>query len=414
MPRSRVLALILAGGEGSRLDVLTERRAKPAMPFAGVYRLIDFPLSNCAHSAISDVWVMEQYRPHSLNDHLANGRPWDLDRSHGGLRVLPPYVARDDEGGFAQGNADAIFRQRQFIREWDPDLLLVLSTDHIYTLDYRDVLDHHRQTGADVTLVTTRVDWTDAGRFGVVEIGDDDCVTGFQYKPDQPRSDTVTTEVFLYDAPKLLDTLEQLAADQATDDDEPALQDFGDELLPQLVAEGSAYAFALDGYWRDVGTPDSYWTAHMDLLRPDPPLHLDDPAWPILTPGDQRLPARLFASARVDDGLISPGCAVRGTVIRSVLAPGVIIEEGATVRDSVLLQEARVEAGATIDRAIIDARVRVGTGARVGEAGEGGVESAEELVLVGMDATIPAGARVPAGARTGVGETASAAARRGS
>ena len=395
--RPRVLALILAGGEGSRLGVLTERRAKPAMPFAGVYRLIDFPLSHCMHSGISDVWVAEQYRPHALNEHLANGRPWDLDRSHGGLRVLPPFQARDGKGGFAKGNADAIYRQRQFIREWDPELLLVLSTDHIYTLDYRDVIDRHLDTDAKVTVVTTQVAPDDACRFGVVEVGDGDRVTGFEYKPDEPKSRTVTTEVFLYDTTALLDALAELA-ENAGDDDDAQLGDFGDELLPRLVERGDARAFALDGYWRDVGTPGSYYEAHRELLMEEPPLRLDDPDWPILTPGPQRLPVRMHTSARVDNSLISPGCSIRGTVIDSVLGPGTVVEAGATVRDSVLLHEVRVCADASVTRAIIDNRATIGEGATVGEKTERDPEEENALVLVGLDACVEPRARVPLGA----------------
>lgn len=401
MPRSKILALILAGGEGSRLETLTARRAKPATPFAGVYRLIDFPLSNCMHSGISDVWIIEQYESHSINEHLANGRPWDLDRTYGGLRVLPPHQSRDGEGdGFAQGNADALYRNRKFIREWEPDLLLVLSTDHVYTLDYGRVIERHREREAEVTIVTTRVPLEQAGRFGTVLIGADGRVAEFEYKPEQPRWDTVTTEVFVYDAPTLLDTLDRLAGEQTPEEGgEPSLRDFGHELLPRLVERGRAHAFPLDGYWRDLGTLGSYWAAHRDLLAPDPPLRLDDPAWPILSYGTQRLPARVGTSARVENSLLSSGCTVRGTVIRSVLGPGTLVEEGATVRDSILLHDVRVDAGATVERAIVDDGARIGEGARVGEAGVGDDPSAEELVLVGQGVEVPTGERVGAGAR---------------
>ncbi|HEV2854544.1 MAG TPA: glucose-1-phosphate adenylyltransferase family protein [Thermoanaerobaculia bacterium] len=378
MPRAKTLALILAGGEGGRLEVLTDRRAKPAVPFAGVYRLIDFPLSNCLHSGISDVWVIEQYEPHSLNEHLANGRPWDLDRTYGGLQVLPPQQTRSrgGEGGFAQGNADAIYRHKTLIRELDPDILLVLSADHVYKLDYREVIDRHREHGAAVTLVTTRLPpGEDAGRFGVVEAGDDGRVTGFEYKPKSPKSDRVTTEVFVYDAPALLNTLEELAA-EGGEDGEPRLKDFGHELIPRLVREGKAREHRFEDYWRDVGTVESYWRAHMDLLEPEPGLVLDDPAWPLRTYGSQRLPARIEGSARIDGSLISPGCRVAGRVERSVLGPGAVVEEGAQVRDSVLLEKVVVRAGAKVERAILDAEVEVGKGKRVGKT-EG------DLTLIG-------------------------------
>ncbi|MEJ7617572.1 MAG: glucose-1-phosphate adenylyltransferase family protein [Pyrinomonadaceae bacterium] len=345
MRAGKVLALILAGGAGGRLDVLTEERAKPATPFAGTYRLIDFSLSNCMHSRIADVWVVEQYQPHSLNDHLANGRPWDLDRTYGGLQVLPPFVTKDgaDEekgGGFAQGNADALYRNRKFIREFAPDVLLVMSADHVYKLDYRQVLAAHAERGADVTMVTTRVPLAEANRFGAVKVDAEGRVTDFAYKPEKPESDIVTAEVFAYDARKLLATLDRLVAEKrerahAGDEKEVMLKDYGHELLPQLVAEGRAYEYRLEGYWRDLGTVESYWQGHMDLLVNRPDLDLDDPEWPILTYGSQRMPARIEDSASISQSLLSPGCHIRGTVIRSVLSPGVNVEEGATVRDSV-------------------------------------------------------------------------------
>jgi glucose-1-phosphate adenylyltransferase len=395
MPRKKVLALILAGGEGSRLEVLTARRAKPAMPFAGVYRLIDFALSNCMHSRIPDVWVIEQYELHSLNEHLANGRPWDLDRTYGGLQVLPPYLRkiRKEEGGFARGNADAIYRHKGLIREFGAEVLLVLSADAVYKMDYRDAIDRHLEDGADVTMVTTRVPREEAGRFGVVEVAGDGKVTGFEYKPESPRSDLVTTEVFVYDARRLLEALDRLAEEgKDKEGDEPPLEDFGHELIPSFVREGRALDFRFEGYWRDVGTIESYWQAHRDLLEPEPRLVLDDPGWPILTYGTQRLPARIEGSARIDDSLIAPGCRIAGRVERSVLAPGVVVEKGAEVRDSILLHGAVVGKGASVVRAILDAEVRVGEGARVGEA-DGA------LALAGQRAGIAAGDRVPAGGR---------------
>ena len=417
MSRGKVLALIMAGGAGSRLEALTARRAKPVLPYAGVYHLIDFPLSNCMHSEIADVWVIEQYQPLSLNEHLANGRPWDLDRTYGGLRLLQPYQGPGDgESGWHQGNADAIYKNRRAIRQFDPEIVLVLSADHVYQLDYRPLIERHREWGADVTMVTTRVPLEEAGRFGTVQVDGEGRVTGFEYKPDSPRSDVVTTEVFVYHGRKLLDTLEALAAEaesgaEGRQGGEPgqrdgvSLEDFGDVLLPRMVDRGRAYEHRFDGYWRDVGTIGSYWQAHMDLLAADPRLRLDDPSWPLLTRGVQRSPARVHASARIDDSLISPGCTVRGRVVSSVLGPGVAVEEGATVRHAVLLGDCTVGAGATIDCAIVDEAVRVGEGARIGEqrqVSEGRDRptcSDSDIALVGQGAQIAAGARVPAGGR---------------
>ncbi|MDQ3670266.1 MAG: glucose-1-phosphate adenylyltransferase [Actinomycetota bacterium] len=374
----KVLALILAGGEGGRLDVLTEERAKPAVPYGGLYRLIDFPLSNCRHSGVADVWVLQQYQPHSLTEHLANGRPWDLDRTHGGLRALHPYLGRS-ESGWYEGNADAIYSNKAEIRGFGADLLLVLSADHVYKLDYGAVVDGHLEARADVTLVTTEVSLEEASRFGVVEV-DDGRVTEFAYKPEDPKSGIVTTEVFVYDVGTLMDALDELADDGGG---ESGLEDFGDALLPRLVSEGRVREHRLESYWRDVGTVESYWQGHMDLVASEPAFVLDDPAWPVLTWATQRPPARIEGSARIDASLVSPGCTVRGEVVRSVLSPGVVVEKGAVVRDSVLLHDTVVKRAATVERAILDAQVCVASGAEIGDG--------EEIAVVGRDRVDPAG-----------------------
>ena len=349
------------------------------MSFAGTLRLIDFALSNCLHSQMTDVWVIEQYQLHSLNDHLANGRPWDLDRTYGGLQVLPPYVEDGDEdedgtsekpgkegqGGFAQGNADAIYRQRKLIREFGPELVLVMSSDHVYKLDYRDVVERHRACGAGVTIVTTQVPaGDDASRYGVVQTDERGQVNGFDYKPKHPKGDRITAEVFLYETATLLEALDEIAA--AGD----GLKDYGHELLPRLVAAGQAWEFRLASNWRDVGTIGGYWQAHMDLLDSKAELGLDDPAWPILTYGAQRLPAHVLEGAQIANSLLSPGCTVAGTVRRSVIGPDVYIAAGATVEDSVLLHGARVEAGACVRKGIIDEKAIIGARARVGGESE--------------------------------------------
>lgn len=368
MARQKLLAMIMAGGSGSRLGALSAVRAKPAMPFAGTYRLIDFPLSNCHHSGIDDVWVVEQYQPHSLNDHLAGGRPWDLDRTVGGLKLLGPSQG-GAAGGFHEGNADALYRYREQIRAFGPDELVVLSADHVYVLDYSEAIRYHREKGAGVTLVTTRAPIEEASRHGVVEADAEGRVTGFASKPEEPATEVVATEVFVYDPGTLLATLEALVGESGGRE-EAGLEDFGDALIPRLVEEGRAWAYPLEGYWKDVGTPDAYWEAHMDLLAAAPALRLHDPGWPILTYGGSHPPARIEATARIDAGLISPGCVVRGSVARSVLAPGVVVEEGATVVDAVILRDTTIERGATVRRAIVDRDVRVGRNATVGGDGE--------------------------------------------
>jgi glucose-1-phosphate adenylyltransferase len=397
MARTKVLAMVLAGGQGGRMEVLTQRRAKPAMPFAGVYRLIDMSLSNLRNSGISDVWVVVQYETQSINDALANGRPWDLDRTHGGLRIIPPQQEADEDGGWHEGNADALYRNKDLIRAFDPDVLLVLSADHVYRLDYNDVIERHLANDADVTIVTTKVPKDQASNHAVIEV--DGGVSGFAYKPEEPASDIVATEVFAYNPDAVLETLDRLVAELDDDGDGTGLEDFGHHLLPALVERGNVRDFRLPGYWKDVGRPETYFEAHMDLLAEHPDLALDDPAWPIFTLDHQRLPARLHEGARVRDALISPGCQIHGTVERSVLAPGVVVEAGATVSSAIVLQDTVIKADATVRFAIVDRKVTIGKGASVGDEPEGELPTTEELVLIGQGATVCGGSTLKRGAR---------------
>lgn len=380
----RILALVLAGGKGSRLGALTERRAKPALPVAGTYRLIDVSMSNLAHSHVSDVWVVQQYLPHSLNEHLANGRPWDLDRSHGGLQVLPPYEGAEGEG-FAEGNADSLYRQKALIRAFDPDLVLVLSADHLYTLNFLDVVDTHLSRGADLTVVTTVVE-EDPSRYGVVQV-DDGRVTGFDYKPEQPQGRLVAAEIFLYGAQQLLEALDVLH------EQEGRLEDYGNDLVPWFVAHRTVVEHRLEGYWMDLGTLQSYWTAHLQLLDGHG-ASLDDPDWPIYSAQPQLVPARVAGSAEIRGSMVAAGAVVRGAVEHSVLGPGVVVEEGATVRHSVLLDGVHVPAGAVLENVIADVGARIAPGLH-GSAGAvtlidatGAVRAAEEF---DRDAVLPEG-----------------------
>lgn len=347
------------------MGALTRRRAKPALPFAGLYRLVDFPLSNCTNSGITDVWVVQQYEPHSLESHLANGRPWDLDRTEGGLRILHPFTG-DAEGGFHEGNADALWRHRRLIAEFAPDVVVVLSADAVYALDYRDVVDAHLSTGADVTIVTAETD-DDARRFGVVRTATDGRVVDFAYKPDDPQTNVVATEVFVYRRDALLRALEELGSAGGS------LDDFGDHLLPMLIGRGRAHEFRHTGYWRDVGIPESYWRAHQELISNAGGLDLDDPRWPIRTTGARRPPARLSAGASVADSLVSPACTIEGAVGQSVLSPGVRVEEGAVVERCVVLDDAVIRKGAHVRDAIVDAGLEVRPGDEEGIERQGAV-----------------------------------------
>ncbi|MFC5177546.1 glucose-1-phosphate adenylyltransferase family protein [Nocardioides taihuensis] len=412
MSRSRVLAIVQAGGAGGRMDVLTRETAKPALPFAGVFQLVDLPLSNLTHSGIDDVWLSVSYLGSSLEQQVSNGRPWDLDRTSGGLRLLMPQEGSGstDEEGFAKGNADELYRLRDQLRAADPELVVVLSADHVYRFDFTEALDTHRARGADCTVVTTQVPIEDAGDHAVVEVADDGRVTDFWYKPQDPPGPTVATEIFVYDPAVLVETLEELHRELAADPETPdepgdsGLGDFGDHLLPRLVERGHVVAHALPGYWRDLGEPMKYVAAHRDVLLDDVGV-LGQPGWPILTRQPQRTPARLLDGSALVDSLVSAGCTVAGRVERSVLGPGVVVEAGAVVRDSVVFAETTVHAGAAVDWAVLDEGCSVEAGAVVGAAADD-VSDDDGLVLAGRGSRVTAGARVPAGARLEPGSTA--------
>ncbi len=406
--RPRVLAIIQAGGAGSRMDVLTRERAKPALSFAGVFQLVDFPLSNLAHSGISHVWLSVQYQGTTLEEQVRNGRPWDLDRNHEGLRLLMPQEGAGslDEDGFARGNADELYRVRDQVQGAAPDVLVVLSADHVYAFDFNEAIDTHLAADAECTIVTTEVAREEAGHHATVEVGDDGRVTGFAYKPDDPTTGVVATEIFLYDPAVLAEVLDDLHRELGPDAEagDTGLGDFGEHLLPRLVERGRTVAHAMPGYWRDLGRPHAYLAAHRDVLRDGAGvLGLED--WPILTHQPQRPPARVLDGARVVDSLLSPGTTVSGTVRGSVLAPGVVVEAGAEVVDSVVHGDTVVRAGARVHRAIVDVHCEIGPDARVGDP-EADLDDDDAIALVGRGSTVGGGVRVPGGARLEPGTTA--------
>lgn len=381
----RPLLIVLAGGRGSRLDVLTVGRAKPSLPVGGAYRLIDLMLSNAAHGGLRDVWVVQQYEPHLLNEHLAGGRPWDLDRSRGGLQILPPYEGDAGEG-FAEGNADALARQARLVAAFDPDVVLVASADHLTAIDLGRVADDHLASAAELTVVTTELArHQDPTRHALVDVAGDGRVTGLHDKPDDPPHRTAATEVFAYAPGVLLDVLGDLARGG-----EP-LGDYGEALVPALVDRGRTRAWAHRGHWRDLGTPRAYLDAQLELLRPRPPLRLDDPAWPVLSAAVPRSPARIEASARIDGSWVCSGAVVRGTVVGSILGPGVVVEAGAEVRHSVLMEDVKVGRGASVARSVLADRAWVGARSRVG------APQARHPVLVGAGRRLAAGTEVAAG-----------------
>lgn len=428
LSRTRVLALVQAGGAGSRMDVLTRERAKPTLPFAGVYQLVDFPLSNLTHSGITDVWVSVSFQGSSMEEQVANGRPWELDRTRGGLRLLMPQEGTGsmDEEGFARGNADELYRRRLQLAQAGADVLLVMSADHVYRYDYRDLVEAHLAVGAECTVLTTQRPLDQAGDHATVETaeaagpegtagsaGSAGCaqhgavrVTRIEAKPDEPRTTTVSAEVVAYDPAVLVEVVEELHRELGPDADagDSGLGDFAEHLLPRFVERGRTHAVALPGYWRDLGRPARYLAAHREVLLDDQGV-LDHPGWPILTQQPQRGPARVVGGATVVDSLVAPGAHVAGRVVRSVVGPGVVVAAGAEVHDSVLFTDSRVESGAVVHGCVVDTGTTIGRGAVVGSP-DADLEEDDGVTLLGRDCRVADGAAVPPGSRLEPGTTA--------
>jgi glucose-1-phosphate adenylyltransferase len=387
---SRTLAVVLAGGEGERLSILSGVRAKPAVPFGGKYRIIDFTLSNCVNSGITNVIVLTQYAPLSLNDHIGAGRPWDLDRNIGGIRILQPFVARGRAREWYRGTADAVATNLDAIQQSGADIVIILAGDHIYKMDYGPFIQQHRRKRADVTIAVKPVPIAEAHRFGVLTLDDSDAVTEWQEKPRQPRSDLASLGIYVFSRKALDAWLGE------------GRHDFGKDIIPAMLDAGArVYGYRFEGYWQDVGTVHSYWEAQMELLDDHAQLDLFGRDWVVHTRSEERAPARIGSTANVHRSLISHGCVIAGTVEHSVLSPGVRVDPGAIVRDSVIMFDTIIRAGAVVDRAIIDKEVSVGPNAVVGTGTDLGTPNHDEperlntgITLVGKRAVIPASARI--------------------
>lgn len=382
---ANAFAVIMAGGSSEHLSVLTETRAEPAVPFGGKFRLIDFPLSNCVNSGIYNVAVLTQYKPRSLNDHIGIGRPWDLDRATGGLRLLQPYRG-GPYGDWQQGTADAVRRNLDFVLQQNEEHVLILAGDHIYLMNYQPMLRQHIQSGADLTVAVRRVNSHETHRYGIVTVGADDRIIEFREKPRHSQETLASMGIYVFRKSALVDLLS-----------EGKYVDFGRDVLPAMVKQqGAVRAYQFPGYWADVGNVHAYWEANMSLLAEDPALNLYDQDWIIHTRSEERAPSKIGANAQVGGSLISNGCRIEGTVERSVLSPGVYVAEGAIVRDSVILYDAIVEAGAVVDRSIVDKRAVIGAGARVGAGDDNQPNSAlprvlnTGLTLIGEKSVVPA------------------------
>ena len=382
--KKQCVAMLLAGGQGSRLGILTADVAKPAIPYGGKYRIIDFPLSNCTNSGIDVVGVLTQYRPLLLNAYIGNGSPWDLDLAHGGVYVLPPYVT-GKSGEWYSGTANAIYQNIQFIEQFNTDYVLILSGDHIYKMDYNKMLQFHIQNNADCTIAVREVPWDEASRFGIMNTNEDNSISEFEEKPAHPKSNKASMGVYIFTWEKLR---QYLVADA---EDPNSSNDFGKNIIPKMLDDQQRmFAYDFEGYWKDVGTIESLWEANMDLLTLPMPIDLYDAKWRIYGRNPGLAPHFIAEGASVRNSLITEGCEVYGHVDHSVIFSGVTIREGATVKDSVVMPGAVIERGAQVQRAIVSEDAVIGAGATVGEA-------TGNIAVVGTGVHLAAGGEVKAG-----------------
>ena len=386
--KKECVAMLLAGGQGSRLYTLTEKTAKPAVQFGGKYRIIDFPMSNCVNSGIYTVGVLTQYQPLVLNEYIGNGEPWDLDRVASGVRVLPPYQGSNGADWY-KGTANAIYQNLNFIDRYDPDYVLILSGDHIYKMDYSKMLKQHKETGADCTIAVLDVPLDQASRFGIMNTDEDNRILEFEEKPPHPKSTKASMGIYIFNR-KLL--AEYLIRDEA---DPNSSKDFGKNVIPAMLNDGCRmFAYAFDGYWKDVGTIGSLWEANMDLLGSDPAFRLHDPAWRIYFRNNAEPPHLIGDFARVTNSMITEGCEMQGVVENCVLSAGVKVARGAYVKDSVIMSGVTIGEGATVNYSIIDSDTEIGAGPVIGRT----KSTPENIALVGSGLSIAPGTDIPGGA----------------
>ncbi len=385
--KKECVAMLLAGGQGSRLYALTQKVAKPAVPFGGKYRIVDFPLSNCTNSGIDTVGVLTQYEPLVLNDYIGNGLPWDLDRTYGGVKILPPYQGAKAADWY-KGTANAIYQNLKFIERYDAEYVLILSGDHIYKMDYAKMLKFHKKRNADCTIAVLDVPIEEASRFGIMSVDEDSKIYKFEEKPKNPESTMASMGIYIFTKSKLVDYLTRDAQDPESSND------FGKNIIPAMLADGqNMVAYPFEGYWKDVGTISSLWEANMDLLGEKPEFNLDDEKWRIFTRHEILAPQYVGAGAEVKNSIVAEGCEIFGKVENSVLFPGVKVLPGAVVRDSVVMGGSVIEEGALVSYSILDTNVVIGKNAKVG--GEKG--DSEGVAVIGDAEVIAEGANVGAG-----------------
>ena len=386
--KKECVVMLLAGGQGSRLYALTKKTAKPSVSFGGKYRIIDFPLSNCTNSGLDTVGVLTQYQPLYLNDYIGTGLPWDLDRTFGGVKILPPYQGQNGSDWY-KGTANAIWQNMEFINRYDAEYVLILSGDHIYKMDYDKMLAYHKKQGADCTIAVIDVPKEEASRFGIMSANPDGSIYKFTEKPKNPDSTLASMGIYIFNKSKLESYLREDSLDPNSSND------FGKNVIPAMLAAGEKmYAYAFEGYWKDVGTIDSLWEANMDLLGEKPVLSLADESWRIYSRQEAAGPQYISGDAVVTNSTLTAGCEIYGTVKNSVLSAGVKVGAGAVVEDSVIMDNVVIEAGAVVKYAILDSGVRVGKNAKVGADRA----TAAGIAVVGADVAVPDGKVIEAGA----------------
>ena len=393
MRKKEMIAMLLAGGQGSRLGVLTRKVAKPAVAYGGRYRIIDFPLSNCINSGVDTVGVLTQYQPLRLNQHIGIGIPWDLDKKNGGVTILAPHVKTGDSGEWFNGTANAIYQNIDFIDSNNPEYVLILSGDHIYKMDYSKMLAFHKAHNAAATIAVMEVPMEEANRFGIMNTEDGDKIYEFEEKPESPKSNLASMGIYIFTWDRLRDALIE---DNSIHPD----SDFGKHIIPKMLDEGQPmYAWRFDGYWKDVGTIQSYWESNMDLIRTLPEFNLYEDFWKIYTNSDHQPPQYTAPGSKTEEALLSDGCEIYGTVCRSIIGPGVVVEKGAVVKDSIVMKGSVVGKGTVVEKAIVAENVTIGENAHLG-VGEYAPSKYDpkvyqsDLVTIGENSVIPDGVKI--------------------
>jgi len=378
--KKEMIPRLLAGGQGRRLYALTEKTAKPAVPFGGKYRIIDFVLSNCTNSGIDTVGILTQYQPLVLNEYIGNGGPWDIDRTYGGVKILPPYQGKKSD--WYKGTANAIYQNLNYIERYDPDYVIVLSGDHIYKMDYSKMLEYHKLKNSDCTVAVIDVPIEEASRFGIMTTDETGAITQFEEKPKDPKSTKASMGIYIFNTAKLKEYL-------TNDEEDPnSSNDFGKNIIPTMLAKGERmFAYGFSGYWKDVGTISSLWEANMDLLGEVPNFDLSDRSWKIYSRPQNESPQYISPDSVIKNSIVTEGCLIYGTVENSILFSGVTVERGAVIKDSVIMHSCVIKEGATVDYSIIDSNTVVGKGAKVGED----ISSASAITVIETSSDIAPG-----------------------